>query len=117
MSSTSVEVSLVGTEGYLPPEGPGAPTADIYALGKVLYEAATGLHRAKFPELPTLLVAECESTPAMAPLNKIILKACADHPSQRFQSAAALRDALAALLSEKRAGSVESTEKDRLAQT
>ena len=30
--------SIVGTEGYLPPEGPGAPQADIFSLGKVLYE-------------------------------------------------------------------------------
>ena len=35
--------SIVGTEGYLPPEGPGTPQADIFALGRVLYEATTGL--------------------------------------------------------------------------
>src|SRR5665213_3705733 len=29
--------SIVGTEGYLPPEGPGTPQADIFSLGKVLY--------------------------------------------------------------------------------
>jgi serine/threonine protein kinase len=28
--------SIVGTEGYLAPEGPGAPAGDIFALGKVL---------------------------------------------------------------------------------
>lgn len=37
--------SLVGTEGYIPPEGPGSAQADIYSLGKVLYEAATGKDR------------------------------------------------------------------------
>jgi serine/threonine protein kinase len=26
--------SIVGTEGYLPPEGPGTPQADIYSLGQ-----------------------------------------------------------------------------------
>src|SRR5206468_204426 len=45
--------SIVGTEGYLPPEGPGTPQADIFALGKVLYGAATGLARTEFPQLPT----------------------------------------------------------------
>ena len=30
--------SFVGTEGYVPLEGPGMPAADIYSLGKVLYE-------------------------------------------------------------------------------
>jgi serine/threonine protein kinase len=29
-------LSCVGTEGFLPPEGPGSPQADIYSLGKVL---------------------------------------------------------------------------------
>src|SRR5207245_6454344 len=33
--------SIVGTEGYLPPEGPGTPQADIFSLGKVLYEIST----------------------------------------------------------------------------
>jgi CHASE2 domain-containing sensor protein len=30
--------SFVGTEGYIPPEGPGTPAADVYSLGKVLAE-------------------------------------------------------------------------------
>ncbi len=34
--------SLVGTAGYIAPEGPGTPQADLFALGKVLYEAAFG---------------------------------------------------------------------------
>jgi serine/threonine protein kinase len=40
---TSVDAtrSFVGTEGYLPPEGPGTPQADLYSLGKVLYEIDT----------------------------------------------------------------------------
>lgn len=44
--------SFVGTEGYIPPDGPGTPRADVYALAKVLYEMATGLDRLDFPELP-----------------------------------------------------------------
>src|SRR5688572_27887480 len=31
--------SYVGTEGFVPQEGPGTERADLYALGKVLYEA------------------------------------------------------------------------------
>ena len=44
--------SIVGTEGYLPPEGPGTPQADLYSLGKVLYEISTGMDRRRFAELP-----------------------------------------------------------------
>jgi len=36
--ATFGERSFVGTEGFVPPEGPGTPQADIYSLGKVLYE-------------------------------------------------------------------------------
>jgi len=44
--------SIVGTEGYLPPEGPGTPQADLFSLGKVLYEMSTGMDRRRFAELP-----------------------------------------------------------------
>jgi len=44
--------SMVGTVGYIPPEGPGAAQADIYSLGKVLYEIAFGKDRQDFPQLP-----------------------------------------------------------------
>ncbi len=47
--------TLVGTEGYIPPEGPGTPRADVYALAKVLYEMSTGMDRLNFPSLPTEL--------------------------------------------------------------
>ena len=42
--------TFVGTEGFVPPEGPGTAQADIYGLGKVLYEMATGKDRLQFPE-------------------------------------------------------------------
>jgi serine/threonine protein kinase len=44
--------SFVGTDGFIPPEGPGKPAADIYALGKTLYEMAVGRSRLDFPDLP-----------------------------------------------------------------
>ncbi len=44
--------AFVGTEGYIPPEGPGSQRADVYALAKVLYEMSTGLDRLSFPALP-----------------------------------------------------------------
>src|SRR5439155_24726731 len=47
--------SFVGTEGFIPPEGPGTPAADLFSLGKVLYEASTGKDRQDFPEPMTNL--------------------------------------------------------------
>src|SRR5213594_4185048 len=51
---TDVEAtrSFVGTEGFIPPEGPGTVQADLYSLGKVLYEMSMGRSRFDFPALP-----------------------------------------------------------------
>lgn len=40
--------SFVGTEGFIPPEGPNSPQADLYSLGKVLYEGLGGQLRRTF---------------------------------------------------------------------
>src|ERR1700729_3493961 len=42
VTDLDVTISYVGTEGYIPPEGPTSSRADIYGLGKVLYEISTG---------------------------------------------------------------------------
>jgi serine/threonine protein kinase len=44
--------SCVGTAGYIAPEGPGLPAADLYSLGMVLYEIATGQRLADYPLTP-----------------------------------------------------------------
>ncbi len=44
--------SHLGTHGYLPPEGSGGPRADVFALGKVIYEMAFGLPPHAFPARP-----------------------------------------------------------------
>ena len=78
--------SIVGTEGYLAPEGPGTPQADLFALGKVLYEAATGFERRRFPRLPP----DIRSWPGgelVLELNEIILKACAPKSEERYRRA------------------------------
>ncbi len=79
-------LSFVGTEGYVPPEGPGKPQADVYALGKVLYEASTGNDRLAFPELPTAYDAETE-VERLLELNEVTLQACARDPFNRYQTA------------------------------
>jgi tetratricopeptide (TPR) repeat protein len=81
--------SIVGTEGYLAPEGPGSPAADIFALGKVLYEALTGLDRRQFPELSENIGAWPDRRAAIE-LNEIVLKACAKDSARRYPSAEAM---------------------------
>jgi WD40 repeat protein len=81
--------SFVGTEGFIPPEGPGTPQADIYSLGKVLYELATGLDRMEFPQLPPG-VAQLPDGEALLELNEVMTRACAPDPQQRYASATEL---------------------------
>src|ERR1041385_6947969 len=88
-------VSFVGTEGYVPPEGPGEPQADIYALGKLLYEMMTGLNpqednsvspAEKFPSLPTDW-AESPDHEDLNDLCHIVLRACDRNLSRRYKTA------------------------------
>jgi serine/threonine protein kinase len=81
--------SLVGTAGYIPPEGPGTPKADIYSLGKVLYEAAFGKDRQEFPQLPPGFSARPDHS-CLVELNEIIARACDPSPNRRYAKAASV---------------------------
>jgi WD40 repeat protein len=85
--------SLVGTQGFIPPEGPGTPQADVYSLGKVLYEISSGKDRQAFPEPPTRL-AELPDQPGLLELDEVIHRACENDPRRRYQSAGQLSDDL-----------------------
>ncbi len=87
--------SYVGTEGFIPPEGSGTVAADIYSLGKVLYEISTGQDRNDYPELPANL-SNTKQDCDLLRFNRIVLKACRANPWSRFKSA---DDLLLALLS------------------
>jgi serine/threonine protein kinase len=78
--------SLVGTPGYIPPEGPGSPQADIFSLGKVLYEAAFGRDRQDFPQLPANLQSRPDHL-MLLELNEILIRACQGDHRKRYQSA------------------------------
>ena len=94
VTTVDEQATYVGTEGYLPLEGAGTPSADVYALGKVLYEACTGQDRLDYPELPTAL-REFPDAPALLRLNQVLIRACDEHRGGRFPTvrefAAALR--------------------------
>ena len=86
--------TFVGTEGFVPPEGPGSAQADVYSLGKVLYEIATGKDRLDFPELPDELPQGPDRKQWLA-LNRVICDVCEPQLSKRsIKTAAELADAL-----------------------
>jgi TolB-like protein len=95
VAATAEAVTFVGTAGFVPPEGPGRPAADVFALGRLLYELATGLDRDDYPRLPPELNAAPDRALLME-LNAIILRACEPNPAQRHRDGAAvLADLLA----------------------
>lgn len=81
--------TFVGTQGYIPPEGPGTVQADIYALGKLLYEVSTGNDRQQFPELPDFLASSEDGT-SFRELNEVLVRACESNPKDRYTSATLL---------------------------
>ena len=100
VTGTDATKSFVGTEGYYPPEGPGTPQADVFSLGKVLYEMSTGRNRLDYPELPTA-VGGFPDQSMFLELNSVVSKGCRADYRQRYASAKALREDLLVLLSGK----------------
>jgi serine/threonine protein kinase len=96
VTDASATMSFVGTEGFLPPEGPGTAQADIYSLGKVLYEISTGKDRKEFPEPPTML-GEFADREKYLELSEIIKRACDRDIRKRYFTAEAMRADLSLL--------------------
>jgi serine/threonine protein kinase len=82
--------SYQGTEGFVAPEGVGTETSDVFGLGMLIYEAATGYPATRFPEFPDL-GNETQDAGGTAAFHQIIRKACHADPSQRYASSAALQ--------------------------
>ncbi len=87
--------TYVGTEGYVPPEGPGSTSADLYSLAMVLYEMHTGKDRLDFPELPTNMeLPPTVNRDEWRAMNSVICRAGSPDPRKRFETAHAFAAAL-----------------------
>jgi tetratricopeptide (TPR) repeat protein len=89
VASASEARSFVGTEGFIPPEGPGTPQADIYSLGIVLYVISTGKSHRDFPEPPGDLASRPDRE-SWLEFQAIIHRACQNDPCQRYGNAEAM---------------------------
>src|SRR5205823_14106789 len=74
--------SFVGTAGYIPPEGPGSPAADVYSLGKVLGEVLARTNP------------RSRSEERLFQLQSVIDQAGARNRSERYQNGTAMLEAL-----------------------
>lgn len=91
VTSMDHTLTIVGTPGYMPPDGAIDQSADLYAVGVMFYEMLTGLHRSKFPELPANLASRTCPTRAdrrtLTHAIHIANKAANWNRQQRYRSA------------------------------
>lgn len=93
VSTVSEANTYVGTSGFIAPEGPNSIQGDLYSLGKVLYELATGNDRNDFPALPE----QPRFSKEFLELNEVLIKACQRDVRLRYRTAAEMTSDLLAL--------------------
>ena len=102
-----------GTIAYMAPEqfvtGQSSVQSDIFALGLILYELATGrhpFHRPDAPDFQSIRAIQFASPPPIREINpsipreleSVILRCLEKQPAERFASAADLREALKTIM-------------------
>jgi serine/threonine-protein kinase len=106
LKSVTQSLDVKGTPPYMSPEqffdfGRVDHRADIYSLGKMLYEAVDGKMTSKIKPFNSIGLSD-PSTPFFKALDHIIRKATAEDIEERFESAAKLRQALQEAIEETR---------------
>lgn len=93
VSSREASVTSLGTPGYSPPEGSGSLSADLWGLGRILYELVTGCNTTEFPRLPPGFDARPDAA-VLLELNEVVLRACEPDPKDRYATAQQMLDEL-----------------------
>jgi len=90
--------SRMGSLAYVPPEGSGSPTADIFALGKVLFQMVTGAAPDQYPFLPERferrLEANRQDRKFWETILPIIDRSLDPNPEERYADGGAFAEAL-----------------------
>ncbi len=90
LTEVSPQISRVGTQKYMPPDGRMDTRADVYAAGLVIYEMVTGMPAESFPRLADR-AGQVAKTPALCTLVRLALGACQPDPRQRHPNASAMQ--------------------------
>jgi len=119
----TAEGMIIGTPAYLSPEQAQGHTldhrTDLYSLGIVLYEMATGQLPFSSDDIPALLLQQVKQPPPPLrlhvptiplALDTVILKALEKHPSRRFQTGQAMAEALDSVFKDAHSSLAQTTE-------
>ncbi len=93
LTEASTQISRLGTQKYMPPDGRMDIRADVYAAGLVIYEMITGLPAESFPRLGERAAAMA-SDQDLGRLNRVVLRGCQPDPAHRFADAGKMLAAL-----------------------
>jgi CHASE2 domain-containing sensor protein/class 3 adenylate cyclase len=80
------EITYIGTHGYMPPEGHGTASADVFSLGKLLYVAVSARSVQNFPDVPDALL-EGARGELLGDFLGLLLRACEPVQPDRYQDA------------------------------
>lgn len=115
LTPISIEGNVVGTPHFMSPEQCRGDEldgrSDIYSMGATLFTLLTGRHPYEFDQYMTVMFAHCENpvpdprefAPSVPePCAKIVMRAMAKDPNERFATARELSAALESLLKQRR---------------
>ncbi len=93
LTSESDSAQAIGTPKYMPPDKIMDKSADTYATGKILHELLAGADHEAFPVLPSDARWENGGWDH-ARVSRLVLRACAEHASDRYESASRMLEEL-----------------------